>query len=100
MPTEVDSLSEKLATATISDQVSQEHEATLNALVVPPIPLQDTSLDKKLRDLGEKPGLINSENRSAYQAYLDKIQAGVQPEGDKRYKSKGKLVFQKTLIVE
>ena len=43
-------------------------------------------LREKLISLGEQPGPVNDSTRSAYLSYLEKIQAGIQPTGNKGYK--------------
>ena len=100
----VDSLCEELANTTLLDranhsQATQQHEATLNVSVAPPPPpipqdilaMSDVELRDKLVSLGEQPGPVNSGTRSAYQAYLAKVLAGVQPKGNKTYKGKEKI---------
>lgn len=48
--------------------------------------LSDLELREKLVSLGEKPGPVNGTTRKAYQNYLAKIMAGVQPTGNRGYK--------------
>ena len=48
--------------------------------------LSNEELRKKLISLGEQPGPVNGATRKAYQVYLTKIQAGIQPMGNKGYK--------------
>ena len=94
----VDSLCEELANTTLLDR-TQQHEATLNVSVAPPPPpipqdilaMSDVELRDRLVSLGEQPGPVNSGTRSAYQAYLAKVLAGVQPKGNKTYKGKEKI---------
>lgn len=45
--------------------------------------LSDEQLEK---ELDEQPGSVNDSTRKAYQVYLDKIEAGIQPKGNKGYK--------------
>ena len=49
--------------------------------------LSNLELRQKLVSLGEKPGLVNKTTREAYQKYLARIEAKVQPAGNKGYKS-------------
>lgn len=48
--------------------------------------LSNKELRSKLVSLGEQPGPITDATRSAYQLYLAKIQAGVQPSGNRGFK--------------
>ena len=48
--------------------------------------LSDGELREKLVDLGERPGPITPSTKVAYLAYLAKLEAGVQPAGNKGYK--------------
>ena len=53
-----------------------------------PSSLTNEELKEKLQSLGEQPGPITSLTRNAYIKYLQKILDGVQPAGNKGYKSK------------
>lgn len=48
--------------------------------------LSDAQLREKLVSLGERPGPITPSTKVAYLAYLAKLEAGVQPPGNKGYK--------------
>ena len=48
--------------------------------------LTNIQLRQKLVELGEEPGPVNDHTRSAYLKYLDKLQKGIQPAGNKGYK--------------
>ena len=103
-PAVVDALCKELANTAFlgranCSEVSQLHKDTLVMPVAPPpqpipqdiLDMSDKQLRVKLVSLGENPGPVNSRTRSAYQAYLAKVLAGVQPQGNKTYKGKGKL---------
>ena len=50
--------------------------------------LSNGELREKLLSLGEHPGPVDDSTRAAYQVYLAKVQAGVQPRGNRGYKGK------------
>lgn len=62
----------------------------LSEVMVPQriLKLSNLELREKLLTLGERPGPINEVTRSAYQSYLAKIQAGIQPSGNSGYRGK------------
>ena len=51
--------------------------------------LSDSQLRERLVALGERPGPITPSTKVAYLAYLAKLEAGVQPAGNKGYKGEG-----------
>lgn len=66
-------------------------DSSMSVSVSPPswiLRLSNSELREKLLALGEHPGPINDSTRAAYQVYLAKVQAGVQPKGNRGYKGK------------
>lgn len=75
------------------DDSNKEKEASVTDKSVPEVAVPQRILkmsNEELRDqllsLGERPGPVNKFTRSAYQSYLAKIQAGIQPSGNSGYR--------------
>ena len=71
------------ATVTLDSPASPKPEYSIPGWIMQ---LSNVELRQRLESLGEHPGPINSSTRSAYQLYLTKIEAGVQPKGNKGFK--------------
>jgi len=74
--------------------VLQGEAAKEKSLVIPAdiLKLSDAELRKKLVSLGERPGPIVNSTRLAYQSYLSKLLAGIQPSGNSGYKCRQTII--------